>query len=150
MGGLPTPLVVLYAVPCFCSQHLRSGSWVLVFLYLIVHNLPNCTCTQLFLVPYISFFVFCCWRRCLSRCKPCSKGAQVPACLSFIACLLFSPMLSHFLCVSIHLNENYLKVLFCGGKNFLIVCFQLSQTNDFLDLDLCCGEGLQLCLTQHI
>ena len=42
-------------VPCFCSQILRSGSWVsLVFLYLVVHNLPNCACThmQLFLVSY--------------------------------------------------------------------------------------------------
>ena len=28
------------------------------------------------------FFVFCCSRRCLSRCKHCSKGAQVPACLT--------------------------------------------------------------------
>ena len=32
----------------------------------------NCACRQLFSVPY-SYFVFCCWRRCLSRCKPCSK-----------------------------------------------------------------------------
>ena len=39
---------------------------------------PNCSCTQLFLVPY-SFFVFCCWRRGVSRCKHCSKGAHVPA-----------------------------------------------------------------------
>ena len=42
---------------------------------------PNCTFTQLFLVPY-RFFVFCCWRRHLSRCKPCSRGSQVPACLT--------------------------------------------------------------------
>ena len=43
---------------------------------------PNCTRTQLFLVPY-SFFVFCCLR-CLPRCQHCShcsKGFQVPACL---------------------------------------------------------------------
>ena len=40
----------------------------------------NCTYTQLFLVPY-DFFVFCCWNRHLSRCKHCSKGFQVPACL---------------------------------------------------------------------
>ena len=67
------------AVPCFCSRLFRSGSWAfLVFLYLVVHNLPQmCACTQLFLVPY-SFFVFSCWRRRLSRCKPCSKGSQVP------------------------------------------------------------------------
>ena len=24
-----------------CSQHLRSGSWVFVFLYFAVHNLPQ-------------------------------------------------------------------------------------------------------------
>ena len=40
---------------------------------------PNCACTQLFLVPY-NFFVFCCSRRHLSRCKHCSKRSQVPAC----------------------------------------------------------------------
>ena len=38
---------------------------------------PNCTCTQLFLVPY-SFFVFCCWRRGVSRCKHCSSAAKRP------------------------------------------------------------------------
>ena len=26
--------------PYFCFQHLRSGSWVLAFLYLVVHHLP--------------------------------------------------------------------------------------------------------------
>ena len=36
---------------------------------------------QLFSVPY-SFFVFRCSRRRLSRCQPCSRGAQVPACLT--------------------------------------------------------------------
>ena len=41
---------------------------------------PNCACTQLFLVPH-SFFVLCCSRRNLSRCKHCSKGFQVPGCL---------------------------------------------------------------------
>ena len=38
---------------------------------------PKYTCTQLFLVPY-SFFVFCCSRRCLSRCKHCSTVAKSP------------------------------------------------------------------------
>ena len=37
----------------------------------------NCACRQLFLVPY-SFFVFCCWRRGLSRCKHCSTAAKGP------------------------------------------------------------------------
>ena len=35
----------------------------------------NCTCMQLFLIPS-SFFVFCCLRRRLSRCKHYSKGSQ--------------------------------------------------------------------------
>ena len=46
----------------------------LVFLSIIC---PNCACTQLFLVPY-SFFVFCCSKRRLSRCRHCSKVSQVP------------------------------------------------------------------------
>ena len=46
LGGLLTPSVV----PCFCSLHLRDSSWFVAFLYLIVHNCPNCTYVQLFLV----------------------------------------------------------------------------------------------------
>ena len=59
--------------PCFC----RNGSWVLIFLYLTVHNLSQ---LHMHAIPY-NFSVFCCWRRQLSRCKPCSKGSQVPVCL---------------------------------------------------------------------
>ena len=58
--------------------------WQLGFFGLFVpfvQNLPQLHVTQLFLVPY-SFFVFCCSRRGLSRCKHCSKWSQVPACLS--------------------------------------------------------------------
>ena len=65
-------------VPCFCSRHLRNGSWFVAFLYLIVHNCPNCEGVQLCLVCY-SFFVFYCSRRYLSRWKHSSKGSQVPA-----------------------------------------------------------------------
>ena len=73
-----------------CSDHARSPAFALdtsevavgfwsfcIFLFIIC---PNCPCMKLFLVP-CSFFVFCCWRRGLSRCKHCSKGSQVPACL---------------------------------------------------------------------
>jgi len=37
LDGLPTPLCVQRSgsVPCFCSWQLRSGSWVLIFLYLV-------------------------------------------------------------------------------------------------------------------
>ena len=41
---------------------------------------PTMHAHRYFLIPY-SFFVLCCLRRCLSRCKHCSKGSQVPACL---------------------------------------------------------------------
>ena len=45
LGGWSIPLVVLGAgsqvVPCFRFQHLRSGIWVLAFLYLLVHGLPQ-------------------------------------------------------------------------------------------------------------
>ena len=69
-------------VPCSCSQLFRGGSWgFLVFSYLIVHDLPQLACLQLFLVPY-SFFVLCCWRRQVSRYKQCCKGSWVPACLT--------------------------------------------------------------------
>ena len=44
-----------------------------------VHKLPqrytNGACTQLFLVPY-SLFAFCGSRRCLARCKRCSKWSR--------------------------------------------------------------------------
>lgn len=54
-----------------------SSSFLFFFLYLVVQNLPNCTSMQLFFVPY-SFFLFCCLRRCLSRCKHCCKRPYVP------------------------------------------------------------------------
>ena len=72
-------------VHCFCSQHpvfcsrlFRSGSWSFCsFCILFSIICPNCPRTWLFLVPY-SLFVFCCWRRCLSKCKHCSKESQDP------------------------------------------------------------------------
>ena len=60
---------------------------VLVFFFFLVISCllyricPNFTHTQLFLVPY-SFFVFYCLSRCLSRCKHCHKGSQMPAFLN--------------------------------------------------------------------
>ena len=73
-----------FAVPYFFSRPLvlrpALQKWLLGFLvslYLLSRICPNCTCTQLFLVPY-SFFVFCCSRRCLSGCKHCSTAAKSP------------------------------------------------------------------------
>ena len=59
--------------PALHKWHL--GSWSLCILLSII--CPNCSCKQLFLIPDSSF-VFCCWRRRLSRCEHCSKGSQVP------------------------------------------------------------------------
>ena len=81
------------AVPCFCSPLFRSGNWdfwsFCIFLSIIC---PNCTCTQLFLVP-CSFFVFC------PGASIAAKGPrfQVPACLTLIspACPLLSLLYRH-------------------------------------------------------
>ena len=108
LKGLPTPLMVLCAggmrctllllpTPCFCSRLFRSGRWGFG-LILSPRICPDCTCMHLFLVPY-SFFVFCCSRRPLFRCKLCSKGFQpvslrcsgpTPLC-GFHSLLSFSP-----------------------------------------------------------
>ena len=67
--------------PCFCSWLFRSGTWAFWFVCILLSVIcSNCASTQLLLVPY-SFTVFCCSRRCVFRCKHCSKGSQVPTCL---------------------------------------------------------------------
>lgn len=33
--------------PCFCSQLLRNGCWVLACLYLIAHDFPTGACVRL-------------------------------------------------------------------------------------------------------
>lgn len=76
-AGVMLSTLLLLLTPCFCSRFFRSGSWVLVSLYLLPRICPNCTCSQLFLVSYFPF-VFCCYRRGLSRCKYCSIAAKVP------------------------------------------------------------------------
>ena len=71
----PDPLLLLQAL-----QKWQLG--FVVSVYLLSRICPNCACKQLFLVLY-SFFVFCRSRRGVSRCKNCSRGAQVPACLIY-------------------------------------------------------------------
>ena len=69
-------------VPCFSSWLFKSSSWVfLVSLYLLSILLPQPPSLQLFLVPY-SIFLFCCWRKGVCSCDPCSRLARVPACLN--------------------------------------------------------------------
>ena len=48
LGTLPTPLWCCVQGSWFCSWHLRSSSWVLAFLHLIVHNCPDCMCVVIF------------------------------------------------------------------------------------------------------
>ena len=73
LDGLPTPLMVLFAgvldhALSVCYWHLRSSSWVLVFLYLVALDLPQLHMLAVNFSPLCILF----WRRCLSRCK-CSK-----------------------------------------------------------------------------
>ena len=87
---MPTPLCCCVqgacTVPCFCSPppaFAHSSSEVAfghfwsfyIFCPEFASTIP--AIMQLFLIPY-SFFVFCRSRRCLSRCKHCSKMSQVP------------------------------------------------------------------------
>ena len=57
-----------------CRDHTPyPSSPVEFFVFSFIIN-PNLACIS---VPY-NFFVFCCWRRLLSRCKHSSKGPQIP------------------------------------------------------------------------
>ena len=58
------------------SSEMAVGLWCFCILLFVI-AFP---CVQLCLVPY-NFFVFCCSRRCLSRCKHSYKGPWVPASL---------------------------------------------------------------------
>ena len=103
------------AVKAQSPNHWTIGEFpVWAFLYLIVYNCPGCTLVQLFLVPY-SFFVFCCSKRRLSRCKHCSKGSQDPACLNPTPRF---PLKS---------NIDPLWLIHCFGMNFL-PCHLWSET----------------------
>ena len=69
----------LAAKTCFYSRLFKCRSWVfwVTFVSFVSRICPNCSCTQLFLVPN-SFFVFCCWRRSVSGCKHCYTAAKDP------------------------------------------------------------------------
>lgn len=58
-------------VPCFCSWHCRSGSWSGAFCILF---LIACQCS--YFQSLGGFFVLCCSRRCLSRCKCLGWGSR--------------------------------------------------------------------------
>lgn len=69
------PAPVMHAQnPSFCSRHLKRDSWVLAFLYLF-HNLSQLA-MHTFIFNLLYIFVFCCPRRCLSRCSTAVKGPR--------------------------------------------------------------------------
>ena len=63
------------------SSEMAVGLWCFCILLFVIAF----ACVQL--VPY-DFFVFCCSRRCLSRCKCSHTGPWVPACLITFLLLL--------------------------------------------------------------
>ena len=70
------------------SLHFRNRSWgfFVLFFFLVSFGLgfaPPEHAQSYFLIPY-DLFVFCCWRKGVSRCKHCSSEAKGP-----------SPSLSH-------------------------------------------------------
>lgn len=80
--GLSAHLVVVlwlqgsWKSPCtLCSQQLRNGSWFPgsfgILLFIIAPTAP----VQLFSVPF-GFFIFCCSRKYLSRCKHSASRSQ--------------------------------------------------------------------------
>lgn len=66
----------------------------------------HCSCTQLFLAPY-NFFVFCCSRRHLFRCKHCSKGSQVLACLNYTRIISNRKVLKAFGNIRAYVSHPY-------------------------------------------
>ena len=62
-------------LPALQKWQLGFELWIL---FIICSNL---TCVQSYLVPY-HFFIFCCSRRLLFRCKHCRKGSLVSAFLN--------------------------------------------------------------------
>ena len=78
LGGVVCRVHAQYPAFSPSTPEGAVGFWLFCILWLII--CPNCGCMQFFLVS-CSFFVFCCSRRCLSRCKHSSQGPQVSACL---------------------------------------------------------------------
>ena len=95
---------------CFCFRLLKMADF-LVSLYLLSRIGPNCSCTQLSLIPH-SFFIFYCSRRSMSRCKPALQKVPDPS-------LSHSPMRDYTL---LFLKGKGLKVSsetssFCTGAS---------------------------------
>ena len=69
--------LLLLPTPYFCSGLFKSDSWVFQSVCVFCSEFVPTVHAQLFLVPH-GFFVFCCWRRGVSRCKHCSTVAKGP------------------------------------------------------------------------
>ena len=69
--GFPRGAITLVLLLAFLKWQLGFQSSCTLF-----KIFPNCACRQLFLVP-CSFFIFCCPRRGVSRCKHCSRWPPV-------------------------------------------------------------------------
>ena len=72
-------------VPCFApsSSEMPVSLWCFCILLFVIAF----ACVQVCLVSH-GFFVFCCSRKRLSRCKHSRRGSQVPACLITFCLLL--------------------------------------------------------------
>ena len=62
-------------VPCFCSGSSKVAFWIFGLFVSFVQNWPQLHIHAFILAPY-SFFVFCCLKRGVSRCKHCSPLAK--------------------------------------------------------------------------
>ena len=103
----------LAAKTCFYFRLFKSTSWVfwVTFVSFGFRICPNCSCTQLSLIPH-SFFIFYCSRRSMSRCKPALQKVPDPS-------LSHSPMRDYTL---LFLKGKGLKVSsetssFCTGAS---------------------------------
>ena len=90
------------------TSEVAAGFWPFCILLFII--CPNCACVRLLLAPY-SLFVSVACRGSLSRCKPSSKGSQVPACLRF-CWLLFpcSSLAQILLARTFYIKQNFFLV----------------------------------------
>ena len=71
--------------PAFCSQLLRSGSWFVAFLYLTVHNCPDCS-SVFGLVHSITYAAG--WQGLTSRAEPGRHGCLCQRCCTVGALVL--------------------------------------------------------------
>ena len=93
-------------VPCFCSQLFKSSSWVFLDGFRILSIIcPNCMHAVISSPSSLCVLLL---EETLSRCKRCSKGSQVPACLVLSSLGEKRDELAVF--ISVHADEFALRV----------------------------------------